>query len=127
MTVLSSSVSDESVLVFHPEQQHSNQLAAALASGGLLKKYICGTVQHSEIFNLIGPQKIDRFLSWLPIRRTITYSMPSALRLEAIHRLARYYDARVARRLSAIQPKAIVGYENCALYSFEEAKRLGIV
>src|SRR5205085_7628805 len=77
------------VLVAHPEQQHSNPLAAALASAGLLCKYICGTPQDSEMRHLIGPEKIKRLLLWLPLRRAATHMLPRGARLEAVHRLAR--------------------------------------
>jgi glycosyltransferase involved in cell wall biosynthesis len=114
------------VLVVHPEQQHSNQMAAALASVGLLGKYICGAPQNPKMRDQIGPEKIKRLLLWLPLRRAATYMLPRSVRLEAIHRLARYFDPIIARNILSIRPDAVVAYENCALKVFEAAKRLGI-
>jgi len=114
------------VLVAHPEQQHSNQMAAALASAGLLCKYICGAPQDAQMRGLIGAANIKRLFSELPLRRALTYMLPPTARLEAIHRLARYYDAIIARDMRTIRPDAVVAYENCALRTFQAAKRLGI-
>ena len=50
-----------------------------------------------------------------------------AFRLEAAHRLARYFDRHIARTLKKIIPQAVVGYENCTLETFETAKQLGIL
>jgi glycosyltransferase involved in cell wall biosynthesis len=121
------SIPNPSVLVVHPEQQHSNQLAAALASAGLLSGYICGTPQEPEIRKLIGDHRIIRSRLWLPTRRIVSHLFPPRFRSEAVHRMARYSDRRIARKLKVIRPDAVVAYENCALETFEAAKRLGIV
>jgi len=114
------------VLVVHPEQQHSNQLAAALASAGLLCGYVCGTKQDPELRDLIGEHRISRSLLWLPARRIVSYLAPPTVRAEAVHRMARYFDRQIARKLKLIRPDAVVGYENCAIETFEAAKQLGV-
>ena len=115
------------VLVVHPDQQHSHQLAAALASAGLLYRYICGVKQDPESRKLIGSDNIMRSAFWLTSRRVISRVVPSEFRLEAAHRLLRHFDRHVARKLKSIRPQAIVAYENCALATFETAKRLGML
>jgi glycosyltransferase involved in cell wall biosynthesis len=101
-------------------------MAAALASVGLLSKYICGVPQETEICKLIGAEKIKRLLFALPVRRALTYTLPPSPRLEAIHRLSWYFDGVIARNVSTIKPDAVVAYENCALRTFQAAKRQGI-
>jgi len=115
------------VLVVHPEQQHSHQLAAALATAGLLCRYIGGVKQDAELRKLIGSDKIARSAFWLTSRRVISRLVPLYFRLEAAHRLARYFDRQIARKLKIIRPRAVVAYENCALATFETAKQLGIL
>ncbi len=87
---------------------------------------MCGTRQDPELRNLIGEHRISRSLLWLPARRIVSYLVPPRVRAEAVHRMARYFDRQIARKLKLIRPDAVVGYENCALETFEAAKQLGI-
>jgi glycosyltransferase involved in cell wall biosynthesis len=115
-----------SVLVAHPEFQHSQQLGLALHEIGLLGMYLHGAPLPEELRDKI-PSAKRRLFGWFrPVRRAITYALPR-WQSEGLHTILHAYDWQVARRLKEFGYGAVVAYENSALATFREAKRLGMI
>jgi len=114
-----------SVVVAHPEMQHSHQLAAALCSAGLLSRFIHGAEIPTYVGHEIGHSLRQRVQWYQPIRRMLPYVLPRKQAAVAQTQLLRSYDAWIARRVPSLDCRAIVAYENSAMRSFEAAKRCG--
>ncbi|MBO9711491.1 glycosyltransferase family 4 protein [Sphingomonas sp.] len=108
-----------------PSQQYADQLAAALAEGDLLSHYYCGTPPRAELRAVIG----DRFrfrpqerLGHALARRLVK---PGPGFERQAYRFYASFDRRIARALARDPADAIIGYENCTLAMFEQARAAG--
>jgi len=115
----------KSVLVAHPERQHSHQLAAGLHAAGRLGLYIHGAPPPDYLGSAI-PRDKSRYVHWTrPMRRLIRGVLPLRTATGAFNVLMRAFDARVAALLRNASWDAVVCYEMSALQTFRAAKQAG--
>src|SRR5262245_7296177 len=126
---MSSLLSDRlfySVLVAHPELQHSHQLAAALHGAGLLGCYFHGAVLPANIVAEI-PSDRRRHVRWFqPLRRVLPYTLLRDIGDSVFNIMLHHYDRLLARRLARLGGEAVVAYELSAVHTFKGAKRAGM-
>lgn len=132
-----------SVVVVHPQVQHSFQLVRALHEAGLLKRF------YTSIF---FTQATFSRLPW-PIRKRLQRRVSVAIPADKVWtfpycefllQIARVlfkprwesaslyyslwtYDRVAARRLVMDSPRIVIGFENSSLELFRAAKRLGVI
>ncbi len=130
-----------SVVVVHPQVQHSFQLARALCEAGLLRRFstsifittdtlknyparIRKKLQHRSSLG-IPKSKVSTFpyieILWHITGLLVTREWQGIL----LYYNLRLFDRWAARRLSADSPRIVIGFENSSLAIFREAKRIG--
>lgn len=135
------SPADGCVLVTHPGLQHAHQLAQALHQRKLLKAFWSGVpvVDREEPMPWWMPssyrQRIRRVdipaslrehptRFQLALRATIRFGN-NTQRGDRIHRIFHWFDKWAAGQVAALQPRAVVAYENAAYHTFIAAKAAG--
>lgn len=128
-------------MVSHPLQQHSHQLAWALADAGLLGCYRAGipVVGSGESLPTWIPARLARRVKHanvpaklrdnplvLPAMIQACRWLPSSVRSDQMHRVFHWFDWWTSRQLARLNPRLVVAFENGAYHTFREAKRLGI-
>ena len=134
-----------SVLVAHPGQQHSHQLALALHEAGLLKAYWAGMPVRC------GPIPLKYQMLGGLAQRVRQVDIPDSFRLhpwyfqavlkaglgaskwhfsgiradDFTHKLFHAFDAWTAHRVAELKPALVVAFENSALQTFQAAKKVG--
>lgn len=122
----SSATAAARVFVAHPERQHSDQLAAALAGTGQLAGYVHGPPLPAATAAAI-PSQLRRRLGFCRIgRRALQPFVAPRAGLELYYRMIWAFDRLMTRRISSGDFDAVVGYENAALEMFQAAKRRGL-
>jgi glycosyltransferase involved in cell wall biosynthesis len=130
------------ILITHPARQHSHQAATALYQAGMLGCYATGVPVSSEGFGALGkrllnkysvleavnvPKEITRVNMVAPItNRILVRHFPESIIGPLQYETYRLFDRWAARLLRQGRFDAVVGYENSALVTFREARRLGI-
>lgn len=115
------------VFISHPERQHSHELASALAQQGRLGAYVHGAPLPVGAQSAI-PTSLRRRLGFCRLWRYVLKPLfPQRVVLESYYRMIWAFDALMARRIRHAGCNVVVGYENSALATFQEAKRLGMV
>src|SRR5262245_7747552 len=126
---MSSRLSDglfHSVVVAHPELQHSHQLAAALHGAGLLGYYFHGAALPANIVAEIPSDRRRRVRWFQPLRRALPYTLPRNMAASVFTAMLHHYDRLLARRLGHLGGEAVVAYEVSAVHTFQAAKRAGM-
>jgi glycosyltransferase involved in cell wall biosynthesis len=126
---MSSRLSDRllhSVVVAHPELQHSHQLAAALHGAGLLGCYFHGAALPANIEAEIPSERRRRVRWFQPLRRALPYTLPRTMAASVFTAMLQHYDRLLARRLGHLGVAAVVAYEVSAVHTFQAAKRAGM-
>jgi glycosyltransferase involved in cell wall biosynthesis len=129
------------VLVAHPLQQHSHQLAWALAEAGLLARYRSGIplLATGETPPFWFPSRLTRRVKRAEIPPHLRdnplivaaavqacRALPRAAQSDQMHRVFHWFDWWTAKQLARLKPDVVVAFENGAYHTFSEAKRLGI-
>lgn len=131
-----------SVLVTHPNRQHSHQLALALHGEDKLAAYWTGVPARPltnwswlqplsrllEKHSLLPlPDEIVRHNVVAPVFRRIAKLLPHAQTVDWMHRSMQWFDRWCVKRLGELSDaRAIVCYENAALHTFRAARRQGM-
>lgn len=134
-----------SVLIAHPTRQHSQRLAAALESAGLLHSYWTLLPDRRALswfaarLDSLLPSAVSRHsLEFLSRDKVHAFPGPllfqklaSRLSSVALRQLGEWvawvvFDRWVAARLPRLRPRVVVGYEMCCLDIFRAAKESGI-
>lgn len=131
------------VLVTHPLQQYSHQLAIALYEQNRLAAYWTGIPTHPRPKPpLLGPALARKsqydFVPLPPERVRHCYIAPVVnqiartfasppLKVTLIHRAQAWFDRWCAQRFDSISSAAVVCYENAALETFQRAQEQGVV
>lgn len=129
------------VVVCHPARQHSHQLAIGLSKYGLLDRYISGVpcTDKSVPYSIrrfykreIDAYRLDLNPSFLEhnfvapvLRRLAARLLSRPSNVDVAHRADAIFDFMAARRIRALRPDIVVGYENSALFTFRAAKDCG--
>ena len=129
------------VVVCHPARQHSHQLAIGLSKYGLLDRYISGvpctdkSVPYSirrffkrelDAYRLdLNPSFLEHIFVAPLLRRWAARMLSRAYYVDVAHRADAIFDFMAARRIRALRPDIVVGYENSALLTFRAAKGFG--
>jgi len=113
------------ILVATAGRQHADQLAAALVEAGADARLMHGAPIRTSLRGTLKGHA-----SWDP-RSTVANRIAARLFSDArgnhvVRAGEMAFDRSVARRLPRVRPDVVIGYENCALATFEAAKRLGI-
>lgn len=130
-----------SVVVVHPQVQHSFQLARALHEAGLLKRFYTSIFLESAALDrlpaLVRNRLWRRASEYIPANKVWTFPYCEILwrlagallsgrwRSASLYYSLRLYDRVAARRLKFDSPRIVIGFENSSLALFREAKRLG--
>jgi glycosyltransferase involved in cell wall biosynthesis len=129
------------VLVCHSGRQHSHQLATALASQGMLARYVTGLPTEPGADGLPGrllravakPYRMPvdpalvRHVYVAPILRRAAGTVLSGGMMSAVsHRADGLFDRWVCGLARKLRPDVVVAYENSALHTFRRAKQMGI-
>jgi glycosyltransferase involved in cell wall biosynthesis len=134
-------MTDPDFLVTHPGRQHSHQLAVALEGAGLLAAYWTGVparplttapalrpiAEPLEKHSLLPlPDERVRHNLIAPLaRRVFEAILPQDAAVDWSHRSQDWFDRWCASRLVNVDARAVVGYENAALHTFQAAKDRG--
>ncbi|MEZ5899135.1 MAG: glycosyltransferase family 4 protein [Hyphomicrobiaceae bacterium] len=113
------------VVVAHPGGQHAHHLAAALQERDMLSHFFHGGTLPKDVLELIPRAKRTRINWFQPIRRLITYGIPSAIHSRLFAAVYDLFDRDVTRRMSGQDYLAVVGYETVALNMFAHAHQRG--
>jgi len=129
------------VLVCHGGRQHSHHLAMALASRGMLAKYVTGlpTQRHPGgwLGRFVLPQKAEAYAIPIdpelvkhfylePVARRVTRGLGPKWSRAAGSLADRLFDRWVCGLVRKLRPDVVVGYETGALCIFRRAKELGV-
>lgn len=138
------------MLLGHPNgnQNVRNVLGSLVEHGMLAEFWTCIAWNTQSGWNHLLPRNVRaqlarrsfaevplhqvRTLPWGEFVRLATRPMPfhdllcSGARRFSYIGIGRHFDARIARRLSTLNPDTIYAYEGTAYHSFREARRLGI-
>lgn len=133
-----------SVVVFHPDRQHSHHVAMALNKYEVLAGFITGVpclMRHYRwiprfwraplilkygVFLL--PSNLVRFwpIAYL-IRKTGEFLLLSCLKSISKYMGYSLFDWFVSKTLSGYKASAVIAYENSAVHTFKVAKQLGMI
>jgi len=130
-----------SIVVVHPYVQHAWELAKALEHGHLLLNFVTSVGVSPVILERLPRRMRDKlrsrssdgigktrltFLPALEIARWLSNLVlsPSA-RQRSLYLHMRAFDWLAARRLAAMRPRIVVGFENSCLHIFRRAKAGG--
>lgn len=141
------------VIVTHPGTQYSYQTALALQESGLLQKFITGFYFKNngifEIFIKCFPRNLSMRLRRQLLRRRMEMLDDSLIQTFPLRELlyvlvarSRYmkrwaapvirwrnevFDTRVAQLVRSTRPRAVIGYDSCALNTFKAGREVGSV
>ncbi len=131
-----------SVIVVHPQVQHSFQLARALHEAGLLGKFYTSIFLTPDALNnypSLVQEKLRRRACPIPRDKVSTFPWIELLwRLTKVFLAPKWqgvslyyslmlFDSWAAQRVAADAPRIVVGFENSSSALFREAKRIGAV
>jgi glycosyltransferase involved in cell wall biosynthesis len=129
------------VLVCHGGRQHSHHLAMALASRGMLAKYVTGLPTQRHAGGWLGrfllPKKVEAYsipidpalvkhIYLEPVARRITRGLGPKWSRAAGSFADRLFDRWVCGLVGKLRPDVVVAYETGALCIFRTAKDLGV-
>ncbi|HEV3300855.1 MAG TPA: glycosyltransferase family 4 protein [Planctomycetaceae bacterium] len=129
------------VLVCHGGRQHSHHLAMALASRGMLAKYVTGlpTQRHPGgwLGRFLFPKKAEAYAIPIdpalvkhvylePVARRVTRGLGPKWSRAAGSFADRLFDRWVCGLVGKLRPDVVVAYETGALCIFRTAKELGV-
>lgn len=132
----------KSVLVTHPNRQHSHQLAQVLHTHERLSAYWTGVparplgqgtwwrsvgrlLEKHALLDLPEDKVAQNIVG--PVARRMAALVPASWGVAVQHAGMAWFDCWCARRLDSTNACAVVAYENAALHTFRAAKVRGMV
>lgn len=130
-----------SIVVVHPHVQHAWELAKALEQGRLLSHFVTSIGVSPAMLGRLPRRMQDKLrsrssagiadarLTVLPtleiVRWLSNFVLAPSARERSLYLHMRAFDWLAGRRLAAMQPRIVVGFENSCLHVFRRAKAGG--